>query len=133
MARVLRACVLLLIAASGYAALPFAHEASDLKPDPAAHFGTLPNGVRYVVLAHGATPGRAALRLLVLAGSAMETERQRGVAHLLEHLSMDGSTHFPPGVYKEHFQRLGMAFGPDANAFTSDDRTVYVLNVTSTA
>ncbi|MES2572732.1 MAG: hypothetical protein V4710_22100, partial [Verrucomicrobiota bacterium] len=31
-------------------ALPFPQEGSDLKPDPAARFGTLKNGLRYVVL-----------------------------------------------------------------------------------
>ena len=35
-----------------FAAIPFPQEGSDLKPDPAARFGTLPNGLRYVVRAN---------------------------------------------------------------------------------
>src|SRR3954463_6719938 len=67
------------------AALPFAQAASDLPADPAAKFGTLPNGVRYVIYPNKEPQGRASLRLLVLAGSLQENEDQRGLAHFLEH------------------------------------------------
>jgi zinc protease len=109
--------------------LPFPQEGSDLKPDPAAHFGTLANGLRYVVRANQEPKGRASLRLLVLAGSLHETNDQRGLAHFLEHMAFNGSAHYPPGTLVEFFQRIGMSFGGDTNANTSFDRTVYRLDL----
>jgi zinc protease len=38
-----------------------------------------------------------ALRLAVNAGSVLEQEDQRGLAHLLEHMAFNGSKHFAPG------------------------------------
>ena len=113
-------------------ALPYAQDSSDLKPDPAAHFGTLPNGVRYVVYPNKEPQGRASLRLLVLAGSLMENEDQRGVAHFLEHMAFNGSKHYAPGTLVEFFQRMGMSFGGDTNASTSFDRTQYLLELPHT-
>ena len=114
------------------AALPFAQESSDLKPDPAARFGTLPNGVRYVVYPNKEPQGRASLRLLVLAGSLHEQEDQRGLAHFLEHMAFNGSTHYAPGTLVEFFQRMGMSFGGDTNASTGFDRTQYLLELAHT-
>ncbi|MDB6093184.1 MAG: peptidase domain protein [Verrucomicrobia bacterium] len=110
----------------------FAQDHSDLKPDPAARFGTLPNGFRYVIYPNHEPKGRASLRLLVLAGSLHETEAQRGLAHFLEHMAFNGGTHFKPGTLVEFFQRMGMSFGGDTNANTSFDRTVYLLELPDT-
>ena len=109
--------------------LPFPHEGSDLRPDPAARFGKLPNGVRYVVLPNHEPKGRASLRLLVLAGSLHETDDQRGLAHFLEHMAFNGSTHYPPGTLVEFFQRMGMNFGGDTNANTGFERTIYLIEL----
>ncbi|HNC23595.1 MAG TPA: insulinase family protein [Opitutaceae bacterium] len=114
-------------------ALPtFAQAASDLAADPAAKFGTLPNGFRYVILPNHEPKGRASLRLLVLAGSLHETEEQRGLAHFLEHMAFNGGDHFKPGTLVEFFQRMGMSFGGDTNANTSFDRTLYLLELPDT-
>ena len=108
---------------------PFPHEGSDLQPDPAAHFGKLPNGLRYVVLPNQEPKGRVSLRLLVLAGSLHESDDQRGLAHFLEHMAFNGSKHYAAGTLVEFFQRMGMSFGGDTNANTSFDRTVYLLEL----
>ena len=110
----------------------FAQEASDLKPDPAAVWGRLPNGLRYVVLPNKEPQGRASLRLVVGSGSLYETEAQRGLAHFLEHMAFNGSTHYAPGTLVEFFQRMGMSFGGDTNAYTSFDSTVYMLELPNT-
>jgi zinc protease len=110
----------------------FAHEASDLPPDPAVRFGQLDNGLRYAVRANAEPRERVALRLLVNVGSVQENEDQLGVAHFLEHLAFNGSTHYPPGTLIEFFQRMGMNFGGDTNAFTSFDRTVYMIDLPDT-
>jgi zinc protease len=123
--------LVLLAAAAGplRAAIPFPQEGSDLRPDPAATFGTLPNGIRYVVMPNHEPRGRASLRLLVLAGSFEENEDQRGLAHFLEHMAFNGSTHYPPGTLVEKLQRLGMGFGADTNASTSFDHTIFQLEL----
>ncbi|HMJ05241.1 MAG TPA: insulinase family protein, partial [Chthoniobacterales bacterium] len=108
---------------------PFPQEGSDLKPDPAAHFGKLPNGLRYVILPNHEPKDRASLRLLVLAGSLQETDDQRGLAHFLEHMAFNGSAHYAPGTLVQFFQRMGMSFGGDTNANTGFDRTVYLLEL----
>lgn len=113
-------------------AIPFPQATSDLQPDPAARFGTLPNGVRYVLMHNAEPKGRASLRLSIGAGSFNETDDQRGLAHFLEHMAFNGSTHYAPGTLIEFFQRMGMNFGGDTNAFTSFDRTVYMIELPDT-
>ncbi len=110
----------------------FAQETSDLKPDPAAVWGRLPNGLRYVIMPNKEPQGRASLRLVVGSGSLYETDAQRGLAHFLEHMSFNGSAHYAPGTLVEYFQRLGMSFGGDTNAYTSFDSTVYMLELPDT-
>lgn len=122
----------IMFAAGLSGAIPFPQVASDLKPDPAAHFGTLPNGLRYVVRANHEPKARASLRLLVEAGSLYETENQRGLAHFLEHMAFNGSAHYAPGTLVELLQRLGMSFGADTNASTGFNRTLYLLELPDT-
>jgi zinc protease len=101
------------------------HEKSDLKPDPRLHFGRLENGFRYILMENKEPRDRVGMYLDVQAGSLNETENQRGIAHFLEHMVFNGSTHFKPGELVEYFQSLGMNFGGDTNAHTGYDETVY--------
>lgn len=119
-----------LFAAPATTTLP--HETSDLPVDPAVKWGRLDNGIRYAILPNHEPKGRASLRFAVRAGSLNEADDQRGLAHFLEHMAFNGSTHFAPGTLVEYFQRLGMSFGGDTNAFTSFDRTVYMLELPDT-
>ena len=116
---------------AGWAA-DFGHTGSDLPVDPAVRWGRLDNGLRYALLPNHEPKGRASLRFTVATGSLNETEDQRGLAHFLEHLAFNGSTHFPTGTLVEYFQRLGMSFGGDTNASTGFDRTIYVLELPDT-
>ena len=124
---------LLALAAAPGAAIPFPQADSDLRPDAAARFGTLPNGLRYVVMANREPKGRASLRLVVLAGSFQESEAQRGLAHFLEHMAFDGSTHYPPGALNERLRGLGMDVGADTDASTSFERTLYQVDLPDAA
>ena len=111
-------------------AQPWAQEASDIKPDAKVTYGTLPNGMRYVLMPNQDPPGRVSMRLHIAAGSLMEREDQRGVAHFLEHMLFNGSKNFPDASELiPKMQRLGIAFGAHANAYTSFDETVYMLDL----
>jgi predicted Zn-dependent peptidase len=76
-----------------------------LPEDPAVRLGTLANGLAYYIKRNGYPEHRAELRLVVNAGSVLEDEDQRGIAHLLEHMAFDGSTHFPKHAIWDYLQR----------------------------
>jgi zinc protease len=97
--------------------------------DPLITVGTLPNGMRYYVRGNGVPQGRAELRLVVDAGSLLEDDDQRGLAHLVEHMSFNGTRHFPGQDLGTFMQSLGMRFGAHVNAHTSFDETVYELQI----
>ena len=105
------------------------HENSNLAPDPAITFGRLPNGFRYVLMHNTRPESRVSVHLYVQAGSLNESDAQQGIAHFLEHMMFNGSTHFPPGELVHYFQDIGMQFGNDANAHTGFNETVYDLNL----
>ncbi|MDB6071249.1 MAG: peptidase [Verrucomicrobiales bacterium] len=107
----------------------WAQDRSDLKPDSKTIFGRLPNGVRYAVLPHSEPPKKVSARFYIDTGSLMEEDDQQGLAHFLEHMAFNGTTHFPADEMVEFFQRLGMAFGADTNAHTSFKETVYKLEL----
>src|SRR3546814_11815977 len=62
-------------------------------------------------------------------GSFDEAEDQRGLAHFLEHMAFNGSTHVPEGEMVKLLERKGLAFGADTNASTGFDQTVYKLDL----
>src|SRR5579862_7538800 len=97
--------------------------------DPEATVGTLPNGLRYYVRANGRPARRAELRLVVKAGSVLEDDDQRGLAHFVEHMEFEGTRHFPGQSLGDFLASLGLSIGPDANASTSYDETQYSLGV----
>ncbi|MCD4807452.1 MAG: insulinase family protein, partial [Methanococcoides sp.] len=101
------------------------HEKSDLNPDPAIVFGKLPNGFRYVLMENHEPKARVSMHLNIQAGSMNESDHEQGLAHFLEHMLFNGSTHFKPGELVKYFQSIGMQFGPDANAHTGFYETVY--------
>ncbi|MDY6789774.1 MAG: insulinase family protein [Thermodesulfobacteriota bacterium] len=101
------------------------HEKSDLDPDPEIVFGKLPNGLRYVLMENHEPKARVSMHLNVQAGSMNESDSEQGLAHFLEHMLFNGSTHFKPGELVKYFQSIGMQFGADANAHTGFYETVY--------
>ena len=103
--------------------------ATTLPLDPAIRAGRLPNGLRYFVRRNGRPANRVSLRLAVDAGSVQEADDQRGLAHFLEHMAFNGSTHFKPGELVAFLESIGARFGPHVNASTSFDETIYMLEV----
>jgi zinc protease len=102
---------------------------ANLPPDPAMRFGTLPNGLRYVVMKNATPGGQASIRLRIDAGSMEESDAQQGLAHFLEHMAFDGSRHVPEGEMVKILQRHGLAFGADTNASTSWENTTFKLDL----
>ncbi|MEM8557870.1 MAG: insulinase family protein [Bacteroidota bacterium] len=90
---------------------------------------TLDNGLAYYILPHPEPQDRAELRLVVDAGSILEANDQRGLAHFLEHMAFNGTAQFERQELVDYLEGIGMRFGPDLNAYTSFDETVYILQV----
>ena len=107
-------------------------DASDIKPDPDVHFGVLANGMHYIIERNLTPPGQAVVRMRVGSGSDDETEAQRGLAHVLEHMSFKGSKHVPKGDMVQILERKGLAFGADTNAQTAFRATTFELDVPET-
>ena len=104
-------------------------EASDVPVDPAFTFGTLPNGMRYVLRENHTPEGTVLVRLRIGSGSLEETDEERGLAHFLEHMAFNGSTHVPEGEMIRLLEREGLAFGADTNASTGFEATTYKLDL----
>jgi zinc protease len=81
----------------------------------------LPNGLRLVTVPTD-YPNLVALYVVVQAGSRNEVEPGKsGYAHFFEHLMFRGSEHYTAEQRDAILKRAGA----DANAYTTDDRTVY--------
>ena len=98
------------------------------RPNPEAEIGTLPNGLVYGVMRRPGTR-KVTVILRVGAGSEDEAPNERGVAHFLEHMSFNGSTHFPPGTVLKRFADIGVSIGRDQNAQTTFDSTTFTLDI----
>lgn len=107
------------------------YKGSDITPDPAWSFGTLPNGLRFAVRRNGVPPGQVSVRVAMDVGSLHETDDERGYAHFVEHLSFRSSAYVPDGEAKRVWQRLGATFGSDSNASTTPTQTLYKLDLPS--
>jgi len=97
--------------------------------DPQVRLGRLENGLTYYVRPNRKPENRAELRLVVNAGSVLEDEDQLGLAHFLEHMAFNGTEHFEKQEIVDYMESIGMSFGPEVNAYTNYDETVYMLQV----
>jgi zinc protease len=97
--------------------------------DPQITMGKFSNGLHYYIRNNKKPEKRAELRLVVKAGSILEDDDQQGLAHLVEHMAFNGTSHFPKNELISFIESQGMRFGADLNAYTSFDETVYLLTV----
>jgi len=100
-----------------------------LPVDPAVRIGTLPNGLTYYIRENSQPENRAELRLVVNAGSVLEDDDQQGLAHFLEHMAFNGTKNFKKQEIVNYLESIGMRFGPDLNAYTTFDETLYMLQM----
>ncbi|MYA42673.1 MAG: insulinase family protein [Gemmatimonadetes bacterium] len=103
--------------------------ADPIPPDPEVTTGTLANGLTYFIHENDEPENRAELRLVVNAGSILEDDDQLGLAHFVEHMAFNGTENFEKLELVNYLESIGMRFGPDINAYTSFDETVYMLQV----
>jgi zinc protease len=99
--------------------------------DPEVTRGRLDNGLSYYIRYNDSPGGRAELRLLVDAGSVQEDPDQAGMAHFLEHMMFNGTRRFPRNALISVLESFGPRFGPDINAYTTFDETVYELSLST--
>src|SRR5689334_21623731 len=109
--------------AASYALTP------DVPVDPEVLIGGLPNGLRFYIRPNPKPAHQAELRLVVKAGSVLEDDDQRGLAHFVEHMQFQGSRHFGQQTIDNFLKSIGLSIGSDANAVTSFDDTQYSLRV----
>jgi zinc protease len=103
--------------------------ANQLPVSPEVRIGKLANGLTYYIRHNEEPKNRAELRLVVNAGSILETNKQVGLAHFVEHMAFNGTTHFRKNELVNFLEKSGVNFGADLNAYTSFDETVYELQV----
>lgn len=138
--RRLAIAILFLVAAgSGLAAAPVAPQpgaawmtGEGLRPDPEIRLGNLSNGMRFAIRRNRTPPGEASLRLHIDTGSLNEADDQRGLAHFLEHMVLNGTENVPEGEFVKRLERAGLRFGPDTNASTGFGQTVFKLDLPQT-
>lgn len=105
-------------------------KSSDAIPlDSNVRTGELANGLRYYIRKNDEPKKRAELRLAINAGSLLEDDDQKGIAHFVEHMLFNGTRRFEKAELVNFLERTGMRFGADVNAYTSFDETVYMLTI----
>ncbi|NJK86084.1 MAG: insulinase family protein [Bacteroidales bacterium] len=102
-----------------------------LPVDENVKIGKLKNGFTYYIRKNSKPEDRVEMRLAVKAGSVLEDEDQKGLAHFVEHMAFNGTENFEKNELIHYLQSLGVQFGPEINAYTSFDETVYMLTLPS--
>lgn len=100
-----------------------------IPPDPKVRVGILPNGMKYYIRYNKKPEKRAELMLAVNAGAICEDPDQNGLAHFCEHMAFNGTRNFPKQDLINFLESIGIKFGPELNAYTSWDETVYMLQI----
>ena len=89
----------------------------------------LPNGLHYVVKQNDIPGRKVEFRLILRAGSILQTDNEGGLAHFLEHMAFNGTKNFPDKGIVEYLESLGVKYGFGINAFTGFDRTIYMFSM----
>jgi zinc protease len=122
----LRTALLAALAAQSHAAID---PARPIPVGPQVKVGKLDNGLTYYIQRNATPARRLELRLVVKAGSVLEDDDQQGLAHVVEHMAFNGSTHFRKHELVAWLQSIGVQWGADLNAYTGFDETVYLLPI----
>lgn len=96
--------------------------------DPKVRLGHLDNGLTYYIRHNEEPQNQAFFYIAQKVGSIQEEESQRGLAHFLEHMCFNGTTHFPDSSIVNYLESIGVKFGAQLNAYTSVEETVYNID-----
>lgn len=106
----------------------FAQQMQQLPLDPKIRYGKLDNGLTYYIRHNEEPKNRAEFHIAQNVGAILENDDQNGLAHFLEHMAFNGTKNFPDKGIINYFEKQGVKFGYDINAYTSLDETVYRLS-----
>ena len=90
--RLFSVVLLFILSLQGYAQFSLG---SPIPTDPNVRMGKLANGLTYYIRKNAKPEKKIELRLAVNAGSVLEDNDQRGLAHFMEHMNFNGSKNFP--------------------------------------
>ena len=126
---------LLLFAACSF----FAHASSkqqalwytptDIPVDSAFQVSQLENGMRVIMIDHDVPKQSMSIQMYIDAGSHQDPKPYAGIAHFLEHMAFNGSSHVEEGKMIPMLEKHGLSFGAHTNAFTYLGFTTYVLDL----
>ncbi|MCQ2294406.1 MAG: insulinase family protein [Bacteroidales bacterium] len=97
--------------------------------DKKVRIGHLDNGLTYYLRVNKMPENRIQFRMVTNAGSILEDESQRGLAHFCEHMAFNGIEGLPHNQMIDTLQKNGIEFGRGINAYTSFDETVYYVDM----
>lgn len=106
----------------------FSQTMQELPIDPKIRYGQLSNGLTYYIRHNELPKERADFYIAQKVGSMQEEDNQAGLAHFLEHMAFNGSSHFPGNGIIRYLETVGVKFGTNLNAYTSFDQTVYNIS-----
>ncbi|MDR1417405.1 MAG: insulinase family protein, partial [Prevotellaceae bacterium] len=109
-------------------AFVFAQQLQPLPVDPSLRYGKLGNGLTYYIRHNELPKARVDFYIAQNVGAVLEEDDQNGLAHFLEHMAFNGSTHFPGSSLVSYLEAIGVKFGENLNAYTSYDQTVYNIS-----
>ncbi|MCK9609719.1 MAG: insulinase family protein [Candidatus Cloacimonas sp.] len=107
------------------AIIPPEYTSYPLQQDPEVISGTLDNGLKYYIKQNAKPEKRLELRLFINAGSIVEDDDQRGLAHFVEHMAFNGTKNFPRSEMVDYLTSIGMGYHNGLNGGTSYDYTIY--------
>ena len=105
-----------------------AQQMPQLPTDKEVRIGKLPNGLTYYIRHNEYPKGQADFYIAQKVGSMQEEDHQAGLAHFLEHMCFNGTTHFPGKDLINYLESVGVKFGRNLNAMTGFDQTVYNIS-----
>ncbi|MBN1144873.1 MAG: insulinase family protein [Bacteroidales bacterium] len=91
--------------------------------------GKLENGLTYYIRKNSKPEKRVEMRFVVKAGSVLEEDDQQGLAHFVEHMAFNGTKNFAKNDLVHYMQSVGVQFGPEVNAETGINHTLYMLTL----
>ena len=121
-----RAALLLPLLTLALAAAPRSARAAGTLDPASIHETLFPNGLRLLVK-EGHAVNLVAIQYWVRTGGFRETERNRGVAHFIEHLIFKGTDRYPQGGIDEEIEDLGGVL----NGVTEKDWVMFGTTVAS--